>query len=632
MKITAPSVLLALLSACATTPAAPPVSTAPAPSAGAPSATPAPAAGVPSATEAPAASGKRPRKLVIVGMNDTHGWLLEQPAPKWLSRTTTDPIGGAAWMAGYLDAIRAEAAEDGAAVVVLDGGDMFQGTLVSNTFKGRSVVEVYNELGVTAAAVGNHEFDWGLKELTGRMGETKFPILAANVFKAGTRERPDWARPTAMVEVQGLKIGIIGLATIETPTVTNPVLVKGLEFAAGGPIAAGLADELRAQGATIVLVTAHAGPLEGEGQRSQGLGQGEAQKIARACGSKIDAIVSGHHHTSVGCCKPGQASCTCGTGPLTIDGVPIVQSGSKLTAFSVIELDLDEAGHKTGQSVNQGNLPRSGGPQSLIHTNNGRPASWRGRTVTPNQKVAAIVAKYDVQVEQLRGSLIGRTEVALRKGGPDDLLANLATDAIRSGAGGGLKAQIGIQNQGGLRITEIAAGPITYGQIFDLLPFDNEQVVLTLKAHQVRNMLEAILKAGKSALRVSGLRYVINHAGRDPKKPLSEEPPGKLVPLVVDDTTGTTICKTDSCTADSCTATCAAGDYTVATTDFLANGGDGLELLKSAPRVVGPVLARDITIAYVKEHVPLTAKLLGSTKAGGGQRMEQQGGESVEHE
>src|SRR3954470_18376558 len=81
----------------------------------------------------------RARSLVIVGINDTHGALLPVAAPRWVAGGTADEIGGADWFAGYLNAIRAEARERGGAVVVLDGGDEFQGTLISNQFKGRSV-------------------------------------------------------------------------------------------------------------------------------------------------------------------------------------------------------------------------------------------------------------------------------------------------------------------------------------------------------------------------------------------------------------------------------------------------------------------------------------------------------------
>src|SRR2546423_120619 len=79
--------------------------------------------------------------LTIVGINDTHGALLQTAPPKWIASGTSDGIGGADWFAGYLNAIRGEA---GGAVIVLDAGDAFQGTLISNHFGGRSVTDVYN--------------------------------------------------------------------------------------------------------------------------------------------------------------------------------------------------------------------------------------------------------------------------------------------------------------------------------------------------------------------------------------------------------------------------------------------------------------------------------------------------------
>ena len=82
---------------------------------------------------------KRARRLTVVAINDTHGALLEQPRPRWLTSFTDAPVGGADWFAGYLSAIRSEAAAAGATTVLLDAGDLFQGTLISNQFRGRSL-------------------------------------------------------------------------------------------------------------------------------------------------------------------------------------------------------------------------------------------------------------------------------------------------------------------------------------------------------------------------------------------------------------------------------------------------------------------------------------------------------------
>jgi 5'-nucleotidase len=559
------------------------------------------ASGAQAATQAPGTGAPaRARRLTVVGINDTHGALLEASPSPWMRPFTDDKVGGVDWFAGYLAAIRGEATARGGAVVVLDAGDMFQGTLISNQFKGRSVVESYDALGLTAAAVGNHEFDFGIPVLEERIREAHYSMLVANVFEKGTRTRPRWAHPTLLVDAGGVKVGIIGLSTIETPGATNPVFMEGLEFAPGGPIAAQLAGELRSQGATVVLVTAHAGPLGTDPPRPDNPSDQEAQRIAEACRGKVDAIVSGHHHTAVG--PP----------PLVVAGIPIVQSGAKLTQFSVIDFDLDAAGQVTGTYVNQGTLPREGGPQLLLHSTKEGPATWRGRPVAPDAAVAQVVRRYDAQVAQVRDSKLGATEIALHKGGSDDLLANLAADALRSGAGGGLKARFAFQNAGGLRVSEIPAGSIAFGQIFDLNPFDNQQVVVTLKASEIRDALESTLRAGKGALRVSGLRYTIDWAHHDPRRSLSTEPAGSIVTEVVDAEHGQRLCKTERCTKASCQSVCVEGDYTVALSDFLANGGDGMGMLKGKPRRTAPVLARDVLMAFVKEHVPITAELLGA--------------------
>ena len=553
------------------------------------------ASSAPAPSAAPRAAG---RKLVIVGINDTHGGLTAQPASKALAKQGVGDVGGADWFAGWMNAVRSAAAEQGGDVLILDAGDMFQGTLISNQFLGKSVVEVYDAVGVTAAAVGNHEFDFGLPVLKERMAQAHYPILAANIFLKGTETRPDWAKPTAIVMAGSTKVGIIGLSTVETPLTTNPINVADLDFRPAGPIAARLADELRAQGCTVVLITAHIGPK----------GDNEIQHVAEAVAGKVDAIVSGHHHEQIG--PP----------PLIVANIPIVQSGSKLVAFSTIELTLDASGHSTSFAVNEGAWPRTGGPQQLVHAINGAAPTWRGHAVKPDEKVAAILKGYDDQVSKLRESVIGSTEIAMQKGGKDDLLANLCADSLRSGAGGSLKSDFAFQNSGGIRIPEIAAGPIKFGQIFDLYPFDNTQVVLTLPVATVRDSLEAILRAGKAPMRVSGLRYTIDWDKYGAAKNVAKAPAGSIVTSVVDEA-GKPLCVTRSCTATACVSDCRAGSFTLSVTDFLANGGDGLTPLKGLPKQIGPVLARDTIVGFVKSHSPLTGKLLGATSAGAPARV-----------
>ncbi|HWE24146.1 MAG TPA: bifunctional UDP-sugar hydrolase/5'-nucleotidase [Myxococcales bacterium] len=537
-----------------------------------------------------AEADQRIRHLVIVGINDVHGALLASPAPRSLTAYTDQPVGGAEWFAGWVSAIRRDAQASDGEVLVIDAGDEFQGTLLSNQFEGRPVVDAFNEIGVAAAALGNHEFDFGLPVLLERMKQAHYPMLAANVFNKGTKERPEWARPSVLLEIGGVKVGIVGLVTVDTPTVTNPLIVAHLDFAPGGPIAAAEARALRARGATVVIVAAHAGPFPPER---------EIQHIAAAVHEQVDAIVSGHHHTNLG--PP----------PLIVAGIPIVQAGTKLVAFSVVDLMLDAEGRMNGFAVNRDTYPKAGAPQPILHSYLGVTPRWRGQRVVPDARVASLLAGYDEKVQQLRETRIGSTQLDLRKGG-EGLLGNLVADALRSGAGGALPAEFGLQNSGGLRVPEVPKGPITFGQIFDLYPFDNQQVVVAVPAVAIRNALETVLRAGKLPLQVSGLRYTIDwdrfaDLGTDRRT----WPSGALVTEMMDER-GAVLCETRSCSPEQCEANCAAGTHTVSTSDFLANGGDGLAMLKDAPRQTGSVLTRDIVMAYVKLHDPITPELVGS--------------------
>src|SRR5262245_2162178 len=163
----------------------------------------------------------RPMTLSIVGTNDLHGALERLPI-----------------FAGFIANLRASRAADGGGVVLVDGGDMFQGTLESNLTEGADVVQAYNRIGYDGVAIGNHEFDYGpvgpaaiagpgedpRGALKARASEAKFPFLASNIVDNATGSRILWDNMpgSRLVEVSGLKIGIIGASTQSTPRTTMP--------------------------------------------------------------------------------------------------------------------------------------------------------------------------------------------------------------------------------------------------------------------------------------------------------------------------------------------------------------------------------------------------------------------------
>jgi 2',3'-cyclic-nucleotide 2'-phosphodiesterase (5'-nucleotidase family) len=214
---------------------------------------------------APAPEAKR---LRVLHTNDFHGRLLPQ-TPSWAAGRA---VGGAAVLAAHFDSARARFA---GATLVLSAGDMMQGTAISNLSWGRSSIDVHNASRYDAAALGNHEFDWGQDTLRARIRESRFPWLAANLHVAGTDRHPEWARPWTMVERAGVRVGVIGIALPATPEVVVPGRVAGLDFRAEAPAIDRYAREARAAGADFVVVTMHVGAQceeAGRGEEAESTG------------------------------------------------------------------------------------------------------------------------------------------------------------------------------------------------------------------------------------------------------------------------------------------------------------------------------------------------------------------------
>ncbi|MEO1573662.1 MAG: bifunctional metallophosphatase/5'-nucleotidase, partial [Pseudomonadota bacterium] len=210
----------------------------------------------PSSAPSAAADGESVR-LTVIGTNDVHGELV-----------------GLTALSGYVEVLRETLGQE--SVVLLDAGDMWQGTLASNMVEGASVVAAYNALGYDAAAIGNHEFDFGpagdafIPEspsddprgaLKTRAQEARFPLLAANLVDEATGQPVDWPNvtPSTLIYRRGIGIGVVGVTTTETLESTIRANTFGLNIA---PLAASIEREarsLRAAGADLVLVVAHAG-------------------------------------------------------------------------------------------------------------------------------------------------------------------------------------------------------------------------------------------------------------------------------------------------------------------------------------------------------------------------------------
>ena len=394
------------------------------------------------------------RFLRIIATNDFHGALEPRPDANGVRR------GGAAYVAAAIDRAREECAPR-CETLLLDAGDMFQGTPASNLAYGRPVVEYYNRMGYAAAALGNHEFDWGTDSLRARMRQAKYGIFGANVRYTDGRD-VKWIRNDTIVRRGGARIGIIGLSTVSTPTTTRAGNVVGLRFDDPAPIVDSIGTALRKRGANFVVVIAHAGASCGrDGATDCG---GEIIDLARKLTTKVDAIVSGHTHTLIN---------------TEVKGIPIVQARSSGRAIDVLDLPI-------GRNAS---LPVRHQVRELAVD-----------TIQPVPAIDSIVRRAVSSVAPLVSRHVATIPATLPRQGPQYPLGNLIADAQRWVA----KGDVAIMNNGGIR-TELRAGDATYGSLFEIQPFGNTLYSLMMTGSQLRGLIEAMLARNSVDDHVSGL-------------------------------------------------------------------------------------------------------------------------------
>jgi 2',3'-cyclic-nucleotide 2'-phosphodiesterase / 3'-nucleotidase / 5'-nucleotidase len=396
----------------------------------------------------------RGRWLRIISTNDFHG--------AFEARTDNGGVvrGGAAQLASAIASARAECPAPTCSAVWLDGGDQFQGTPASNMTHGRSVVELFGRLGLSAAALGNHEFDWGLDTLRARMRQAPYAFLAANVRDTLGRDIP-WIPNDTLIRLPGVTVGVIGVATVETPTSTRPTNVAAMRFLPAAPIVDAHARALRARGADAVVVVAHAGAFCDRADTNRC--NGEIIDLAQQVTERIDAIVSGHTHSPVAA---------------VIRGVPVVQAFSRASAIGVIDLPLHP------------------GEEATVHVRNVRPDS-----VPADSAVAAYTEQVLAQTREAFGVVVGTIAERMTPG-TQSALGNLIADAQRAAG----KGDIAVMNRGGVR-APLAAGPATYGALFEVAPFGNALVRVRARGADLRRWLEKFVSGEEPGyFNVSGVR------------------------------------------------------------------------------------------------------------------------------
>ncbi|MEX2153531.1 MAG: 5'-nucleotidase C-terminal domain-containing protein [Gemmatimonadaceae bacterium] len=407
-------------------------------------------------------------RLRLISTNDLHGYL--EP---WTDRDGVRK-GGSAALATVVARARAECAPPDCVSLLLDGGDMMQGPALSALAFGKPVIEVMNAIGYDAAAVGNHEFDWGPDTLRARMREARFPILSANTQTKDGKDVPWLPNDTLLVRGR-YKIGVIGLTTTSAGT-SSRAGADGFAFPKPAAIVDSLSRALRARGADAVVIVAHTG-ARCSADGASGC-HGEIVDLAKAVSRRVDAIVSGHSHTLVN---------------TTVDGVPIIQAETRSERIAIVDIPLARASaagaargapYFAGRAVYPDSVPADSAVAAIVR----RAAESVGRRTA-------------VRVTTLRDSLLRR--------GEEHALGRVIADAHRVVGRG----DIGVVNNGGIR-DDLFPGVVTYGHLFQVSPFRNRMHRLTLNGAAVRQYFETLVSRERPGVHASGLtvRYDTSRA------------------------------------------------------------------------------------------------------------------------
>ncbi|MEV0804879.1 ExeM/NucH family extracellular endonuclease [Micromonospora sp. NPDC050200] len=407
----------------------------------------------------------KPVNLQLLSINDFHG-RLESPAT-----VGGQPVGGAAQLAGLVGQLRSQNPNT---TFVSAGDNIGASTFISAIDGDTPTIDALNTAGLAASAVGNHEFDKGVADLTGRVSDrADFPYLGANVYRGDTRALPAYSVST----VGGIRVGFVGVVTEQTTSLVSPDGIAGLTFrdpvAEANLVAGQLKDGNPDNGeADVVVLLAHEGAATENIRSAEALANDPVFGKFTRVDATIDAIFSGHTHQPYAFKVPVPGS----------DKLrPVVQAEDYGKRLGKVNLTFDpNTGSVTAADAQLVDVV--GAPQDP----------------TVADIVAAAKAKAAELGKQQLGSITADVKRAYTNGnedrGKESALGNFIADVQLAGtrdAGRG-GAQIAFMNPGGLRADLLyrTDGTVTYADAFAVQPFANDVVTKSYTGAQIKQVLE----------------------------------------------------------------------------------------------------------------------------------------------
>ena len=510
--------------------------------------------------------------LNLIGINDFHG------------RIDANTVK----FAGTVEQIRQEGGADNS--LLISAGDNVGASLFASAVqKDIPTIDVLNALALDASAAGNHEFDKGADDLTGRLSDAAdFPFLAANVFRADGSRLLD---PYTMVTIDGVSVAVVGALTEETPSLVTPTGIAGLTFTDPTDAINTVVAELEALPAPpdVIVASIHEGAPDGARSFAESVAQSAVfAKIAQQTDAEVDAIFMGHTHQkyTYDAPIPGEPDRT----------RPIIQTGSYGANIGNITLTVDG---DTGdvQSYTQRNVART-------TTADGTLTAMFARVAQVKTIVDSALAFAAERGNQPVAEQTADITTAFVGGGRDDrskesTLGNRVADAQLAGvADTPAGADLSVVNPGGLRSDLLFAGTggtntdgvITFAEANSVLPFANNLSSVALTGAQLKKIFEQ--------------QWQRDANGNVPSRPYLQLGTSSNVAYTFDPTRAEgdriTSLRIDGADVDP-TAT-----YKVAVPAFLAAGGDNFRAFTEGTAVDTGLLDYEVWIDYLDENSPVS--------------------------
>ncbi len=462
--------------------------------------------------------------LTILHTNDFHSKV--EPISRFDSPCSAEDnsagecFGGYARLVTAIEAARSRAAEkSNAGVLLVDGGDQFQGSLFYTYYKGKVAAEMMNSLGYDAMTVGNHEFDDGPVVLRAFADTVEFPVLMSNGDVANEPQLAGKILKSTVIEKGGERYGLIGL----TPENTGELASPGRNVTFSDPVSAVQTevDKLEAEGIDRIIVLSHSG-------------YGTDQRVATET-TGVDIIVGGHSNTLLSNTDENAA----GPYPTMVGDTAIVQAYAYGKYLGELSVSFDADG--------------------VIDQVSGDPIIIDGQVIE-DEATLARVSELAEPLDGIRTQVVAGTSADID--GSRDVcrvqeceMGNLVADAMLAR----VKSQgidIALMNAGGIRAS-IGAGEVTMGDVLTVLPFQNTLSTFSLSGADVvaalENGVSEVEEVAGRFPQVAGVQYVF-----DPSSPVGE----RIVDVLVAGEDGFAPIDLDAI-------------YGIVSNDYVRKGGDG---------------------------------------------------------